>query len=119
MTHHGDESNHLALAMEAVVQVQTRCASEIERDPREFRERFIADFRREFNRKFRLGPGRPCNKRVTRAEELKSQGKTWAQIYAELDVPKAEQPQLRSAWRTRRLRRSKKTGEVRHENPQR
>ena len=97
--------------------LRQRYASEIERDPRVFKRRVVFYLKRSLP----PGPGRPCEEAVSKAVELRAQGKSWREIYpaclpgfAALDstARQLNQSRLRSAVRSRqtsRRRRRKST----------
>jgi hypothetical protein len=79
-------------------------ASEIERDARGFKERAV----RLLKASLPPRPGRPSTEVVTRAAEMKAQGKGWAEIYAAClspiaapDSRQVQQSRLRCAVRSR------------------
>jgi hypothetical protein len=89
-------------------------ASDIERNAGEFKRRVIRLFKAELHPK----PGRPRTEHVTRASEMRRQGKTWQQVYAEClrhvigtsDSRQLAQYRLRCAVRSRcKTRRRKKS----------
>jgi hypothetical protein len=81
-------------------------ATEIERDARGFKGRVLVFLKAELPGR----PGRPRAETVTRAAEMKTQGKSWQQIYAEClqespgepEFRQLAQSRLRSAVRARR-----------------
>jgi len=91
--------------------LRTNFTSEIERDPRGFRMRLLRLLRFAFPVK----NGRPRMETVTRATEMRRQGKSWREVYAACiaagkvgDSLSVAQCRLRSAVRARqRTRRHK------------
>ncbi|SRR5712692_6295662 len=90
-----------ALVSEFVCQALLSCAPEIKKNPRAFRKNLIRDLTRELSHTLQLPMGRPCKEVVTRAAEMRKQGKSWQQIYVQHHVPQTEQTRLRSAVRAR------------------
>ena len=87
-------------------------APDIERDAGEFKRRVIRLLKADLP----PGPGRPRTEIVTRAAEMRTQGKTWQQVYAEClshvvgssDSRQLAQSRLRCAVRSRRAVRKRR-----------
>lgn len=91
-------------------QLRADFPAEIERDPRGFRTRVLRLLRAALPVK----SGRPRSEPVTRAAEMRAQGKSWRAIYAACiplhvigDSRILAQSRLRSAFRARRRRMNK------------
>jgi hypothetical protein len=90
------------------VELRRQFADEIEYDARSFKLRVLALVKQGLPPK----RGRPCDKAVTRAVEMRAQGRDWRAIYADCipattagDSRQVAQSRLRSAVRARRRRR--------------
>jgi len=101
-----------AVVRKFAARLRREFVSEIERDPRRFKQRVVGLLKAALP----PGPGRPCDEMVGHAIKMHAAGKSWPEVYAacipsidslDSDSRQLAQSRLRAAMRARKSRRKR------------